>query len=392
MDRIAQLQNLILRAKQAYYHGNKPLMEDIEYDALEDELRGLDPENSVLHMTGCPLPSDGILEKATHRIHMGSQDKVNTEEEFRKWYAKNAQGQKLHVSLKGDGASAAAYYDSDEFVMGISRGDGIIGEDITANIAKFKGLPLRVSNFGGSIRFEAILTKADWAITGGKNPRNQGSGIIGRKDGTESEHITVYAFDVASHTTFATETEKSLFLQSIGVNPMPWKTVDSADEAVEYYNFMMEARGEGNSGGLPFWIDGIVIKIDDLAVQEELGLSPSGKYHKGQVAWKPDEEGATTILRSIVLTGGHTGNIIPNARFDPVEVGGTTVRRAILNNWEEIERLGIAVGDTIFVVKANEIIPKLRRVVDRVYECPECGFSGTLKEQEEHHKLCLAMQ
>jgi DNA ligase (NAD+) len=260
-------------------------------------------------------------------------------------------------------------------------------------MVKFKGLPSHIEDgFEGSVRFEAILTKEDWAITGGKNPRNQGSGIIGRKDGTESEYITAYAFDIVGQNLvtgesmeFATETEKSLFLQSIGVNPMPWDTVDSADEAVAYYNRMMEARGEGNNGQLPFWIDGIVIKIDDLAVQEELGLSPSGKYHKGQVAWKPDEEGATTVLRSIVLTGGHTGNIIPNARFDPVEVGGTTVQRAILNNWEEIERLGVAVGDTIFVVKANEIIPKTRRVVERVYECPECGFFGTLKEQEAHH-------
>ena len=145
--RIDQLRDLILKAKHAYYFGPEPIMSDAEYDSLEDELRMLAGDDPLLAMVGSPVPADSILTKARHAMPMGSQNKVNSEAEFRAWVEKSG-GPPLHVSLKGDGASAAAYYREGRLVQAISRGDGVIGEDITANAIRFQGLPAWVGAAG----------------------------------------------------------------------------------------------------------------------------------------------------------------------------------------------------------------------------------------------------
>ena len=397
MDRVTQLRNLILKAKQAYYFGtlSRPLMLDPEYDALEDELAQISPlgkQDPMLLMVGAPLPPDHILEAATHSMPMFSQDKVNFEEEARERLTEIATGGKIHCGWKGDGASASAEYVDGMLKMGISRGDGKVGENVTASVAKFKAIPIYAIRpdgkpLTGSIRFEAILTKDDWAKIGGKNPRNQGSGVVGRKDGIEAEFMTAYAFDVVvAGTEFQTETEKMQYLEQMGVNVMPWKVVDTVDEAVAFHHGLMSRRGKDNSGTLPFWIDGSVFKADSLARQKELGMAPGDKYHKGQVCWKPDIDAYPSKVLRLHIAGGHTGSLVPNAEFEPTEIGGTTIRRALLNNFEEVQRLGIAEGDSVLIYKSNEIIPKVLRVTDRAYRCPECGFKGTLKEQQIHHK------
>ena len=385
---VAQLRSHIIKAKQAYYFSPSPIMSNEDYDAMEEYLARISPlgaDDPVLQMVGCPVPPDNMLDKVEHRIHMGNQDKVNTEQEFREWFEKRASGGPVHVSFKGDGGSAAAYYENGYLKLGLTRGDGVVGQDITASMVKFKGIPAYIDGFDGSIRFEGILTKADWETVGGKNPRNQGNGIMNRLDGVQAEFITGFAFDIANGIEFETETEKSQYLEDLGVSVMPWRLCYTADEAVAYYNEIMEARGEGNEGSLPFFIDGIVIKIDSLSVQDELGYSPSGKYRKGQVAWKPENQVATTTLLGYEITGGHTGALIPNARLEPVELGGVTISNALLNNWDEIERLDVAVGDIVTVSRRGDVIPKVENVATKIYKCPECGFEGTLEEQEEHH-------
>ena len=134
------LRNLILKAKHAYYYSGEPIMSDAEFDALEDQLRQLAPNDPVLALVGSPVPADTMLTKARHSIPMGSQSKVNSEAEFLAW-AQKSEGSAIHASLKGDGASAAAYYQQGRLVQAISRGDGTVGEDITANAMRFKGLP-----------------------------------------------------------------------------------------------------------------------------------------------------------------------------------------------------------------------------------------------------------
>lgn len=389
MSRQTELRNLIMKAKQAYYYGGSPIVTDAEYDALEDELRQLAPEDPVLALVGAPVPPDNMLTKARHRIPMGSQSKVNSDEEYRAWYKKSAEGGGVHASLKGDGASAAAYYEDGRLVQVISRGDGTVGEDITANAVKFKGLPTFVhadeDGFSGAVRFEVILTVEDWGVVDPDrktNPRNAGTGIMGRKNGQQSELLSVFAFDIDENrdgdpVVFETEHAKSHRLEELGINVVDYRMCATPDEAVAYYEEVVQTRDD-----LPIWIDGVVLKIDDLVQQSELGVT-SGRP-KGQVAWKFDSEGAETVLRAVTISGGHTGALIPNAELEPVKIGGTTVRNASLANWDEVKRLDLAVGDRVWVIKANDIIPKVINVIARPLtrqpvaepgECPFCGGS-----------------
>jgi DNA ligase (NAD+) len=295
---------------------------------------------------------------------MGSQNKVNSEAEFRTWLERCGGGA-VHASLKGDGASAAAYYRDGRLMQAISRGDGVIGEDITANAMRFKGLPAW-AGFTGAVRFEVILTLEDWARVDpsrSKNPRNAGSGIMGRKNGHQSDHLTAFAFDIdesrdGQPVAFATESDKIERLVSLGFRVMPGQRCVDADQAVEWFRGIASQRDR-----LDFWIDGVVMKLEDIARQDSLGVT-AGRP-KGQVAWKFDSAGAETVLEEVVISGGHTGALIPTAQLRPVEIGGTTVSSASLANFDEIERLDVAIGDSVWLIKANDIIPKIIRVTDR---------------------------
>ncbi len=385
-SRITYLRNLILQAKHAYYHRGEAIMSDAEYDALEDELRLLSSDDPVLALVGAPVAADSILTKARHAMPMGSQSKVNSEVEFRTWYAKN-EVEALHVSIKGDGASAAAYYTDGRLVQVISRGDGTVGEDITANALHFKGLPAWVGSdgdsFSGSARFEVILTVEEWIKIDparSTNPRNAGTGIMRRKNGHQSDCLTIFAFDLdetreGRSVEFRTETEKSARLESLGFNVISHAQCRSADKAVEYFKMITRTRDS-----LPIWIDGVVLKIDDIAKQLAMGVT-AGRP-KGQVAWKFDSSGVETVLEGVVVSGGHTGGLYPTAQLRPVEIGGTTVSNASLVNYDEIARLDVAIGDSVWVVKANDIIPKIIRVTHRPTSripipaptaCPFCG-------------------
>jgi DNA ligase (NAD+) len=383
---IDQLRSLILKAKHAYYYSGEPIMSDLEYDALEDELRTLMPDDPILALVGSPVPTDTMLTKARHSIPMGSQSKVNSEAEFQTW-AQKAGESAIHASLKGDGASAAAYFQQGRLVQAISRGDGTIGEDITANALRFKGLPAWAGThgqgFNGAVRFEVILTVADWTAidpTRSKNPRNAGNGIMGRKNGHQSDCLTAFVFDIdesvdGTSIRFATEADKATRLAELGFNLIPQRLCANAEEAVGYFQEVALTRED-----LPFWIDGVVLKMNDLEVQAPMGVT-AGRP-KGQIAWKFDSSGAESVLEGVVVSGGHTGGLYPTAQLRPVDIGGTTVSNASLANYDEIERLDVAIGDSVWVVKANDIIPKIIRVTERAATrqpilaptvCPFCG-------------------
>lgn len=384
--KIEQLANALLKAKQAYYFGDTPIMSDADYDHMEDQLRMLSPDHPVIKMVGAPVPPDNVLQEAEHLMPMGSQSKVNTEHEFRSWHTKNGV-RSVHASLKGDGGSCAAYYQDGRLVQVITRGNGRVGEDITANGARFKGVPLWLASeqgpFSGSVRFEGILTVADWKIADAsmaKNPRNAGNGIIRRKSGEQSDLITAFAFDIiefanGEEVIWSTEDEKIQRLLQLGFNVLENASFTSLDDAITFFESVTTRRST-----LPIWIDGVVFKINDVAQQRTLGIADGRP--RGQVSWKFEAEGAETVLTGCEITGGHTGALIPNARFLPVEIGGTTVSNASLANFDEIARLDVAIGDTAFVVKANDIIPKITHVLKRPGNrqpiskptcCPFCG-------------------
>ncbi|MEN9580702.1 MAG: NAD-dependent ligase LigA [Pseudomonadota bacterium] len=387
LTRIAALRSEILKAKQAYYYGSEPLMSDARYDALEDELRALSPGDPVLELVGAPVPPDNILQKAKHRIPMGSQSKVNSAEEYKTWYEKSAPGAAVQASLKGDGASAAAYYEAGRLQQVISRGDGFEGEDITANALKFKGLPAYAADsdgreFNGAVRFEVILTVEDWGRVDperSKNPRNAGSGIMGRKNGEQSQLLSAFAFSLdeqrdGESVVFESEEMRIERLKELGFQTLETQLCEELPVALAYFEKVKSGREH-----LPFWIDGVVFKVNNLAQQEALGTTANRP--KGQVAWKFDSQGAETTLLAYSLSVGHTGAIIPTAQLAPVTIGGTTVSNALLNNWDEIARLDVAVGDQVWLIKANDIIPKIvnvlerppsRRLIPEPTVCPAC--------------------
>lgn len=375
-QKVAGLVSLISKAKQSYYFSGQEIMSDAEYDALEEALGLAVPDHPILKSVGAPVQADGRhLVRAKHRMMMGSQNKVNTFEEFGAWLGRRAgAGGGLHCSLKADGCSVAAYYEQGNLTQVITRGDGTEGEDVTANALCFKGLPVVLGEaVTCAIRLEAVLTVGDWrAIDPEKtsNPRSLANGILGRKDGKNASFLTTLAFDVEG-VDLSTEEKKSLWLETQGFTTTKWMT---AGDAGGVDDFLKGQQAERDQDAMDYWADGIVIKINDLASQKKLGEA-SGRP-KGQVAWKFSAEKAVTRVLDVEWTVGHTGAVTPVAQVEAIRLGGTTVQRVSLANPEIIDVLGLRLGSKVEIVKAGDIIPKITKVLDagkgEKIETPAC--------------------
>ena len=381
--RIQELQEKIDKADGAYYTTGHSVVEDALYDQWRGELARLDPQNVRITRVGAHI-QETILQKRKHRIPMGSQSKVTSEEEYRKWIAGVGANKIYHASYKMDGGSFSFEYQDGRMISGISRGDGFEGEDITANAVRFQGVPpvCKLPDgkpFNGFIRGEVVLLDEDWEQIDPErltNPRNCAVGIARRKNGAESEFLTVYAFrvfDSEGEPLGSTEEESSNIMKKMGFNAAPY-FVGNAEAVWRWFQKTHTERPT-----LPYWIDGIVVKINN--VSEQLALGESDNRPKGQVAVKFEAEGAITTLRSVDISVGHTGAIVPTGTFDPVQIGGTTVTCATLCNWDNIRELDIHVGDKIRVIKAGDIIPRVMEVVEKTAhsstipeptECPVC--------------------
>jgi len=387
--KLTELQSLIKKANDSYYTSGTSIMEDARYDKLKKELEELNPNDPLLSEVGSTI-RDSILQKRKHSIPMGSLSKALNKQEFDDWVKNNLTKQgvssteKLHVSLKMDGGSVGLEYRNGKLIQAISRGDGITGEDITANALKFKNSPKLVeynkSPFTGFFRGEVVLRNADWLLTDPdqtSNPRNQAVGVVRRKDGTESEYISFYAFrafDGEGNPIGETESELSKNMENMGFDVAPY-FCGTVEKIWKWFNDMETKRDS-----MDYWIDGCVVKLDNIEKQLELGES-SG-CPKGQTAIKFTANGASTTLLSVTIDVGSTGAIVPVANFEPVRIGGTTITCATLCNWDNIDTLGVCVGDTISVIKAGDIIPRIMEVVTegknrkdipRPTKCPCCG-------------------
>ena len=383
-QQILALEQQILRAKQAYYYGNTPILSDSEYDALEDTLRKLDPKNKVLAIVGAPVQPDNQLKKAKHSLPMGSQEKVHTQEEVEKWVSSKG-NPKIHASFKGDGGSIAAYYELGNLKQVITRGDGFIGEDITANAMCFKGLPGKLAEkHNCAVRCEAVLTLEDWKCVDPElktNPRNVANGILGRLDGKNSQYITALAFDIEG-IDVNSEEEKEKVLKELGFTT-PVAICGYVGEVTTFRDKTDKAR-KGEK--LNYWIDGIVLKINDLEEQKALGVT--NNRPKGQVAWKFEAEGAESKILGITWEVGHTGAITPVAQIQPVKIGGTTISNVSLANPELIKALGLTLNARVWVIKAGDIIPQIYEVLEADHstpiklptKCPVCGGPLTKKK------------
>jgi DNA ligase (NAD+) len=392
------LEKTIAIYRKTYYNGvvdGREITDD-EYNAMEAEHKSLKPDSPIFTAIGDEISSG--FEKGKHSIPMGSQSKCANMEEFRDWWRLLGIKGNLLASYKLDGASLALYYDKGQLQQAITRGDGLVGRIITSNAKKFIGVPQKIKYKGQlSVRGEALLSVEKWKQIDPEalNPRNLGTGIMGREDGEGSENLRFIAFDVEAggfdkEAMFESKMAKLEWLQEQFFETTPYffcsydeKNSSLITDDIEYhYNIINNERTDNavEIDGEHFWIDGIVIELNDLASQDVLGIS-SGRP-KFSTALKFPSPGAETKLDDVELSVGHTGAIFPTGLVVPVEIGGTQVSRVTLNNWDYIENMDIAIGDIVKVVKAGDIIPKIVSVVKRSNDrkeivaptsCPVCG-------------------
>jgi DNA ligase (NAD+) len=397
---IQELVEQLQQARDAYYNGD-PLLSDAEYDALEDELRELDPGNALLKQVGAKTVATK-WQKVKHAAPMGSLLKVQTQDEFDKWAAdlsdKAAAGKRsgdvddsrcnLVVSEKLDGISISLKYEHGSLVQAITRGDGVVGEDITRNVLLMEGTVKKARDFTGFIRGEIVLKKTTHRkhLSEYKNPRNAASGIAKRESDAEPcKHLTVVCYQMLSeHHAITRKTTEFKLLQTLGFVTPGWESVEGdADRSVAtVYDEYVETRREA----LDYDIDGLVVECDNLSIMEYLG-EHDGRP-KGARAFKFPHEEQPTRLREIVWQVGNSGRVTPVAYFDSVQLAGASVAQASLHNLDNLARIAsscpqglLGLGDKILVSRRNDVIPFVEKVMAASSnarfsipaDCPSCG-------------------
>jgi DNA ligase (NAD+) len=365
--RIAKLVASLRKHKDAYYNGT-PLISDAAYDALEDELRELDPANDLFKTVGAPVVQVTEWEKARHAIPMGSLNKAVTEDEFRKWATRcdelatqqglEAISEGLFVTEKLDGLSLAVTYEKGVLKDAITRGDGEVGERITPNAARMKGVPKKLkSGVSVTVRGEIILKLSDMkkAFPGAANPRNQASGTSKRFDGQGCEHLTVLFYDLEGEE-HATEQKKFARLQALGLSTPSFTATHLAGAIDEHRRYAKSQRAR-----LDYEVDGLVMRANDTHVQAMLG--EVGRRPRGAIAFKFASQAKVTRVVDIIWDTGSSGRVSPVAIVEPVALAGATVQRASLANASRVAELDIGIGDEVLVSRRNDVIPYVEEVV-----------------------------
>jgi DNA ligase (NAD+) len=348
--RIAALESLIKRYQRSYYNGDAEIS-DAEFDRLWDELKALDGGNRLLRQVGADAV-DGFP-KAKHLIPMGSQDKAANPAEFREWAAE-MEFPSYVVQYKLDGASLELQYRGGILEQAVTRGDGTMGDNITPNALRMKGVIPRLDlPYTGGVRGEVVMTRKVWQkkYRDKANCRNAANGIMRRKDGLGCEDLNLVVYDAAAledDSYFSDEVEKIAWLEARGFTPTTCREVSTAEEVIAYREEVSLRRAK-----LPYDIDGLVVKDKNTDMADLRRARP-----EKQIAFKFELESAVTILRSVEWSeSGAT--YTPIGIVDPVRLAGTTVQRANLNNPGMIRALGLKLGSAVAVVKRGEIIPKI---------------------------------
>lgn len=359
MTRIEELEKLISKYQKSYYDGEGEIS-DAEFDKLWDELKSLDPNNPILHKVGA---DSGNFAKVQHVMPMGSQEKAANPEEFLAWANKHQYDQYL-VEYKLDGASLELQYENGYLVRAVTRGDGSIGDDITANARKMRGVNAAIYKdgqlvpFTGGVRGEVIMTHQvhkDY-FSDKANCRNAANGLMKRKDGQGSEFLKLITYDALStdgKSYFTNEEEKIRWLMDCGFNVVKLVICKSPDSVIAYRAKVMEERKN-----IEYDIDGLVIKERKINLEDARRARPDH-----QIAFKFSLEEAVSTLRQVEWSI-NGGTYTPVAIFDEVELNGTRVQRASLANPDKMRQLGVRIGSHVVVVKRGEIIPKIESVVE----------------------------
>ena len=415
-NEIKILRDKINRANYEYYVQDNPTLSDFEYDELFARLKELETLHPELMTADSPTQRVGGIsekfEEHKHKYRLYSLDNTYNDEELIRWYERVTKEcgaeQELVCELKIDGLAMALSYENGLFTKGVTRGDGIIGEDITNNLKTVKAIPLRLfENVNAEVRGEVYMPKSSFEKlneqnlqTGEKlfaNPRNAASGSIRQLDSsiTAKRDLSFFTYTVIldNETGIKTHWDGLQYIKKLGfkVNPNI-RLVKDIQGAIEYCKEWETKRFD-----LDYATDGVVIKVNSFACQQELGFT--SRAPKWATAFKFPPEEITTTLLDIEWSVGKTGAVTPVAILEPVLLAGSTVSRASLHNYDEIKRLDIKIGDRVLIKKAAEIIPKVIKVVDEenhaklpTYEmiktCPECG--GKLETREGEVNLYCA--
>ncbi|HKL86371.1 MAG TPA: NAD-dependent DNA ligase LigA [Treponemataceae bacterium] len=367
--KISELEERIRYHQELYYTG-KPEISDADFDDIWDELRKIDPENTVFLTINSEF-SDGFA-KREHIIPMGSQDKAANPEEFETW-AKKMPFDTFLVQYKLDGASLELQYRNGRFLCAVTRGNGKIGDDISFNARKMKGVlpellgdagPLGLNPFTGGVRGEVIMSHEVHStyFSDKANCRNAANGLMKRKDGNGCEHLEVICYDAAlvtqdtsesKNSPFTNEVEKLEWLKNAGFTIVPLHICEGSFSVIEYRAHVMDIRET-----LAYDIDGLVVKGLEIDPIDLARPRP-----EKQIAFKFSLEEAITTLRE-VFWNESGATYTPIAITDPVQLAGTTVQRANLVNPNMIANLKLRIGSRVLVTKRGEIIPKIEALVE----------------------------
>ncbi|MBR1907537.1 NAD-dependent DNA ligase LigA [bacterium] len=410
-ERLKYLRDEINRANYLYYVEDNPTLSDFEYDELFRELKKLEEQYPLFITPDSPTQRVGSIstkfEPHKHKYRLYSLDNSNNYEDLKKWYErveKECGKQELVCELKIDGLAIALAYEKGFFMRGVTRGDGVTGENITQNLKTIKAVPLKLfKNVDLEVRGEIYMPKTSFEklneenLQNGEkpfaNPRNAASGSLRQLDSTITAKRDLSMFTYTGilenvDVNLKTHYETMQYLKDIGfkVNPNI-RLVKNIDEAIEYCK-----EWEFKRFDLNYATDGVVIKVNSFACQNEMGFT--ARAPKWATAFKfPPEEVNTKLIDIETSNVGKTGAITPVAVLEPVLLAGSTVSRASLHNFDEIKRLDVRIGDTVLIKKAAEIIPKVIKYVETpehnslpVYEaptkCPSCGTELIVPEGE----------
>lgn len=405
-ERIKELVDVLKYHNRKYYIEDAPEIEDFEYDALLRELENLEEEFPEFKAEDSPTQMVGgaalkLFSEVQHTVKMESLQDVFNFDELRAFLEKiDLKKTALSVEPKIDGLSVSLEYRDGLFFRGSTRGDGLVGEDVTANLMQIKSIPKAIKFMGElEVRGEVYMPRDSFLklrerqeLLGeapAKNPRNAAAGTLRQKNSqiVKERELDIFIFNIQRVVgkEFSSHIETLDFLTDLGFHTLPtYLKCESADDVVAEVERIGQSRG-----GLPFDIDGAVIKADNLAYREVLGST--SKFPKWAVAFKYPPEEKQTVLKEIEINVGRTGALTPTAIFDPIQLAGTTVSRATLHNEDFITSKEIGIGDTIIVRKAGDIIPEVLAVAkhcenSEIYTmpnvCPSCN-SPVFREEDE---------
>ena len=384
----------------AYYVEDNPIATDEEYDRLYHEVLAYEQahpdevaEDSPTQRVGGVVREE--FTKAKHIKRMWSMEDVFTTQEVAEWMARVEKGVgkcDYFCEPKFDGASMNLLYENGRLVRAITRGDGVVGEEVTENVKTIRSVPLRIGYEGLiEIRGEVVIRKDDFEkineerLKEGEspfaNPRNAAAGSLRQLDSsvTAKRRLVFYPWGVGENTLMHTRlSEKMAFVYALGFLRPPYEQPCQTLEEIEaFYQFLISKRDE-----IPMMMDGMVIKVDEIAKEEALGYTV--KFPKWMCAYKFPAVEKVTVLRDVTLQVGRTGVITPVAEIEPVNIEGAVVSRATLHNFDEIERMDIRIGDHVIIIRSGDVIPKITKVlterrsgdekpIARPTHCPTCG-------------------